>query len=98
MCILLICQPKSFADFFLMQIDNYLDESDDDATENLTALARHRMVWDGNDGVADPTARKHSVDDYKVVDPLIEAGKAVFNLQTQKAKKRGNEWAGRANI
>lgn len=80
-----------------MQIDSYLEESDDDATENLTALATHRMIWDGKDGVADPTARKESIDDYKVVDPLIEAGKAAFNLKSQRAKKRGNEWAGRAN-
>lgn len=81
-----------------LQIDSYLDESDGDDAENLTALATHRMVWDGDDGVADPTARRESVDDYKVVDPLIEAGKEAFNLQTQRAKKRGTEWAGRATM
>lgn len=56
------------------------------------------MVWKAHDGVADPTARRESIDDYKVLDPLIEAGKAAFNLKSQKAKKRGTEWAGRANI
>eukprot|EP00892_Ulva_mutabilis_P004873 jgi/Ulvmu1/2758/UM014_0216.1 len=80
------------------RIDNYLDESDDDAVETLVALATRRVLWDANDGVADPTTRNESVDDYKVVDPLLEAGKAAFNLKTQKAKKRGNQWAGRANM
>lgn len=80
-----------------MQIDSYLDESEGDDEETLTTLATHRMKWDARDGVADPAARRETVDDYKVVDPLIEAGKAAFNLKTQRAKKRGNEWAGRAN-
>jgi peptidyl-prolyl cis-trans isomerase SDCCAG10 len=36
------------------------------------------------------------VDDYIVVDPLLEAGKAKFNKQQAKTKKRQTEWAGRA--
>lgn len=37
-----------------------------------------------------------NVDDYVVVDPLLEAGKAKFNKAQAKAKKRQTEWAGRA--
>lgn len=96
--VLLSVTPTSQSNVTPLQIDSYLDESDGDDGENLTALATHRMVWDGDDGVADPTTRRESVDDYKVLDPLIEAGKAAFNLKAQKAKKRGTEWAGRANI
>lgn len=45
---------------------------------------------------AGPCARSDNVDDYVVLDPLLEAGKAKFNKQQQKARKRGSEWAGRA--
>ena len=37
-------------------------------------------------------SRSDNVDDYVVVDPLLEAGKAKFNRQQQRAKKRENEW------
>lgn len=40
-------------------------------------------------------ARRDNVDDYVVLDPLAERGKA-FNRQDAKEKKRGTEWAGRA--
>lgn len=43
-------------------------------------------------------ARKESVDDYVVHDPLLEAGKAKFNKRTHAEKKRENQWAGRANV
>lgn len=36
-----------------------------------------------------------NLDDYVVHDPLLEAGKAKFNKQQQRAKKRQSEWAGR---
>ena len=38
---------------------------------------------------------RESVDDYVVHDPLLEAGKAKFNKELQKNKKRASEWAGR---
>ena len=41
-------------------------------------------------------SRSDNVDDYVVVDPLLEAGKAKFNKQVQRQKKRENEWAGRS--
>ncbi len=40
--------------------------------------------------------RSDNIDDYVVHDPLLEAGKAKFNKQQQRAKKRQSEWAGRA--
>ncbi len=45
----------------------------------------------------DAMARKESVEDYTVHDPLLEAGKAKFNKKSQAERKRGNQWAGRAN-
>jgi peptidyl-prolyl cis-trans isomerase SDCCAG10 len=85
------CQPLCA----LVQIDKYLEGSED---TSLAALASHPMHWDESDQVADPTARKHNVDDYKVIDPLLEAGKAEFNRKQQHAKKRASEWAGRPNM
>lgn len=42
-------------------------------------------------------ARNESVDDYVVVDPLLEAGKAKFSKRQQAERKRATQWAGRAN-
>lgn len=42
------------------------------------------------------TCCSDNIDDYVVHDPLLEAGKAKFNKQQQRAKKRQSEWAGRA--
>lgn len=41
-------------------------------------------------------SRSDNVDDYVVVDPLLEKGKAKFNKQQHRQKKRENEWAGRS--
>jgi hypothetical protein len=75
-----------------------VDAESEDEDIGLEALAGHRMEWKANDGVADPTKRRDDVDDYKVIDPLLEAGRAAFNKKQQHAKKRKNEWAGGANI
>ena len=81
----------------LMQVDSYIDEDDDDG-DDFANLRGHKLVWSANDGVADANKRRDNVDDYTVVDPLLEAGKAKFNQQQHTAKKRLNEWAGRSNL
>lgn len=43
-----------------------------------------------------PPRHSDSIDQYVVHDPLLEAGKAKFNKQQQRAKKRQSEWAGHA--
>jgi hypothetical protein len=78
----------------LLQVDAGSDD-DDIALEDL---AGHRLLWREEDGVANPTKRRYDVEDYKVVDPLLEAGRAAFNKKQQQAKKRKNEWAGGANM
>ena len=41
-------------------------------------------------------SRTETVDDYVVLDPLLEKGKAAFTAAEQKRRKRGTEWAGRS--
>ena len=47
--------------------------------------------------VKDPNARRDDVDDYVVIDPLLEAAKGKFSKANQKAKKGQTAWAGRAH-
>jgi peptidyl-prolyl cis-trans isomerase SDCCAG10 len=68
------------------------DERDD---FSLEMLRNHKLQFGGKKE-KDPHARRDDVDDYVVVDPLLEAGKAKFNKQQQKEKKRTREWAGRS--
>ena len=77
-----------------MQVDDGDDEEDEHI--DLASLAQHKLQWNPNDGVANANRRRDDVDDYKVVDPLLEAGRAAFDKKTQQAKKRRNEWAGGA--
>jgi hypothetical protein len=42
-----------------------------------------------------PTPRQRSLDDYVVLDPLLEAAKGKFSKTAQKAKKAASAWAGR---
>jgi peptidyl-prolyl cis-trans isomerase SDCCAG10 len=46
--------------------------------------------------VKDPNARRDDVDDYVVIDPLLEAAKGKFSKANQKAKKSQTAWAGKA--
>jgi peptidyl-prolyl cis-trans isomerase SDCCAG10 len=39
-----------------------------------------------------------NLDDYVVLDPLLEKGKGKWSKAAQAERKRGNEWAGRANL
>jgi hypothetical protein len=71
---------------------------EDDEHINLASLAGHKLRWNPNDGVANPHKRRDDVEDYKVVDPLLEAGRAAFDKNQQKANKRLNAWAGGANM
>lgn len=77
-----------------VQVDSYIDDDED---EDWSSLRNHKMQWNANDQVADPTKRRDDVDDYQVIDPLLEAGKAKFNKKNQAAKKRLNQWAGGSN-
>lgn len=73
------------------RVDAYLeDESDDDT---LASLRQHRLAFAKEQ--LDAMARRESVDDYEVYDPLADA-KKKFNKEVQRAKKRGSEWAGRS--
>ena len=58
----------------------------------MCLICRLAFVKDARDAMS----RSDNVDDYVVVDPLLEAGKAKFNKQVQRQKKRENEWAGRS--
>ena len=80
----------------MLQVD--ADEEEDDEHIDLSTLANHRMTWNPDDGVGNANKRRDDVDDYKVIDPLLAAGKAAFDKKQQHAKKRKNEWAGGANI
>jgi len=71
------------------RLGTYLGVEDDD----LDALRGHRLEFAGT---SDPMARTQNEHDYVVHDPLLEKGKAKFNKQQQRMKKRGNEWAGRS--
>ena len=75
-----------------LQVDD--DGSEDDDHIDLASLAGHKLHWNPDDGVADPSKRREDPDDYKVVDPLLEAGRAAFDKKQQAAKKRRMEWAG----
>ena len=58
----------------------------------LAPGAQYRLVFvtaGTRDGTSD------NIDDYVVLDPLLEAGKAKFNKQQNRAKKRQSEWAGK---
>ena len=63
--------------------------------DSLDALRGHKLEFHASKE-KDGNARRDNVDDYVVVDPLLEAGKAKFNKQNQKNKKRQTEWAGRS--
>eukprot|EP00887_Chlorella_sp_A99_P005820 scaffold1.g5820.t1 len=92
------------------RVDAYLeDESDDDTLASLRqhrrggecagapprlSLARRRALAFAKEQL-DAMARRESVDDYEVYDPLADA-KKKFNKEVQRAKKRGSEWAGRS--
>jgi len=69
------------------------EAADEDLDFSLETLRSHRLQF-GVKKEKDPHARRDDVDDYVVLDPLLEAGKAKFNKQQQREKKRGREWAG----
>ncbi len=68
-------------------------DKDDDDDVSLATLRNHKLEFGGNKE-KDPHARRDDVNDYVVLDPLLEAGKAKFNKQQQREKKREREWAG----
>ncbi|KAL4419176.1 hypothetical protein ABPG77_004899 [Micractinium sp. CCAP 211/92] len=78
------------------RVDDYLagEGEDDDEDLDLSSLRQHKLAFAKDK--KDAMSRSDNVDDYVVVDPLLEAGKAKFNKQQQRARKRGSEWAGRA--
>lgn len=80
------------------RFDSYLLEDEADAEgDDLTDLRGHRLTFQGGGaGGKDGMERKEATDDYVVFDPLLEKGKAKFNKQVQRSKKRENEWAGRS--
>ena len=75
--------------------DNEVDVDGGVDDDSLDALRGHRLEFKGV-SKKDGNARTEGVDDYVVVDPLLEKGKAKFNKEQQRQKKRQNEWAGRS--
>lgn len=75
------------------RVDSYL-QGEAEVDDGLDGLLGHKLefVQTRNDGKSAPD----EMDDYVVHDPLLEAGKAKFNKQKQKDKKKTNEWAGRS--
>lgn len=63
--------------------------------DSLEALRGHKLQFHESKE-KDSNARRDNIDDYVVLDPLLEAGKAKFNRQNNRKKKRETEWAGRA--
>ena len=79
------------------RLDETLGEGGDsvgDGDLSLGALRRHKLKFAGAKGSGDGLARTEQANDYVVLDPLLEAGKAKFNKAVQRQKKRDNEWAG----
>lgn len=82
----LLYQPAAW------RVDSYLDApEDEDEKGGLAALRRHKLSF-----AKDPRAKAgpDSLDDYIVVDPLLQEGKDKFNQQQQKLKKKALAWAG----
>jgi peptidyl-prolyl cis-trans isomerase SDCCAG10 len=76
------------------RVDSYVEgtAAEDDG---IGALRRHRLQFKGGGGDGaqeNGMLRKEDVDDYVVMDPLLEKGKAKFNKQRQREKKRETEW------
>lgn len=78
------------------RVDDYLagEGKEEDEDLDLSSLRQHKLAFAKNK--KDAMSRSDNVDDYVVLDPLLEAGKAKFNKQQQRARKRDSEWAGRA--
>lgn len=74
------------------RLDDYL-AGDDDVT--LDELRSHKLAFSKAAG-GDAMARRDDVDDYVVVDPLLERAKGKFSKAEQKERKKQTEWAGRA--
>ncbi len=73
------------------RLDDYL-VGDDDVT--LDELRSHKLAFSKSTG--DAMSRRDDVDDYVVVDPLLERAKGKFSKAEQKERKKQTEWAGRA--
>ncbi|PSC77004.1 peptidyl-prolyl cis-trans isomerase CYP57-like [Micractinium conductrix] len=73
------------------RVDGYL--AGDEEELDLAALRQHKLTF--AKGTKDAMSRSDNIDDYVVLDPLLEAGKAKFNKQQNRAKKRQSEWAGK---
>eukprot|EP00873_Tetraselmis_striata_P045241 jgi/Tetstr1/465505/TSEL_010174.t1 len=74
------------------RVDDYLSIDDED--DNLLDLKSHKLVFSKQQ--KDEMSRTENVDDYVVLDPLVEKQKEKFNKVQQKNKKRATEWAGRS--
>jgi hypothetical protein len=76
------------------RVDSYLTEPTEE--DGLEALRGHRLKFSGQARTGDDMARRESVDDYVVLDPLAGEGTEGWSRRRQGEKKRGTEWAGRA--
>jgi peptidyl-prolyl cis-trans isomerase SDCCAG10 len=71
------------------------EEVEEEVEDDLATLRGHRLVF-AETRERDALARKDDVNDYIVHDPLLEKGKAKFNRQQQRERKRETEWAGKS--
>lgn len=73
------------------RVDDYLGEEGEDEDDlDLASLRQHKLAFAKDQ--KDAMSRSDNLDDYIVHDPLLEAGKAKFNKQQAKHKKRQTEW------
>jgi peptidyl-prolyl cis-trans isomerase SDCCAG10 len=62
---------------------------------SLAELRQHKLAFSKAAG-ADAMARRDDLDDYVVVDPLLERAKGKFSQAAQKERRKGTEWAAKA--
>lgn len=71
------------------RVNDYIDGADDG--DDIGDWKRHKLEFKQEKRSVDPMARSEDVDDYVVVDPLLERGKAKFNAASHR-KRQEREW------
>jgi len=75
------------------RVDQYLDDDVDDDID-MNSLRSHSLVC-AKAKKDNSTMRRDSVDDYVVLDPLLENGKKKWNKKKQMEQKRAHRWQGK---
>lgn len=75
--------------------DEPLEKSERRRDEDLSDWRTVRLKFSAESG-KNNMSRNEDVNDYSVIDPLLEKGKQKFNRMIAKQKRREREWAGRS--